>query len=130
MTLNDIYNEFTIGSLGFVLAIETHAGVDCSREEIERIAGKAPTADEFMRIWSDEAWWRDENQTTYTLFWIREDGQGGYEMGTFATEAEAEAAIPAAEAELLDLSDDDAHKAEIHAGGWKVAKNCNEEDAA
>lgn len=37
----------------------------------------------------------------FKLYWTREDGQGEFEMGTFATEVEAEAAIEAARAELI-----------------------------
>ena len=58
--------------------------------------------------------------TSFNLFWIRADGQGDYAMGTYATEAEAKAAIPAAKAELLDQQGDDAGRAEIEAGTWSV----------
>jgi hypothetical protein len=61
MTLNDIYNEFTVGSNGFVKAFQTHCGYDLSNEEVERIAAKAPTAAEFDRIWANEDFWTDAN---------------------------------------------------------------------
>lgn len=32
---------------------------DISRDEAERIAEKAASADEFEAIWENEGWWRD-----------------------------------------------------------------------
>jgi hypothetical protein len=62
MTLNEIYSEFTPGSKGFARAVETRcAGFDLSREEIERIAGKAKTAEEFQNVWENKDWWTDAN---------------------------------------------------------------------
>lgn len=61
MTLEDIYNEFTRGSNGFVKAVQTWGKMDLSNEEIERIAAKAETADEFHRIWENDDSWTDAN---------------------------------------------------------------------
>ena len=61
MTLIDIYAEFSIGSRGFIRAIQTNAGLDISDQEIERIAARARTAEEFEAIWSGEDWWTDAN---------------------------------------------------------------------
>ena len=58
---------------------------------------------------------------TYTLHWVREDSQGDFNMGEFATREEAEAAIPAAKAELLDQCGEDSQKAEIEAGTWSIS---------
>ena len=51
MTLNEIYNEYTIGSEGFVLAVESNCGFEISREEIERLAAISPTAEDFQKNW-------------------------------------------------------------------------------
>lgn len=59
MTLADIYSEYTPGSLGFVIAVETHCGFAISRDEIRRIAEKARSAEEFRFIWENEDWWQD-----------------------------------------------------------------------
>lgn len=65
----------------------------------------------------------------YTLYWVREDGQGDYDMGTFDTRADAEAAIPAATAELIaqcpgpqveENEEFTACRAEIEAGSWSI----------
>ena len=61
MTINEIATEFTWGSTGFVRAIETHCGLGASRSEIERIAARASTPEEFMAIWEDEDGWTDAN---------------------------------------------------------------------
>lgn len=58
----------------------------------------------------------------FSLYWIREDGQGDFCMGEYATRAAAEAAIPAAKAELLDMVGEDFQKAEIEAGTWKISE--------
>lgn len=58
--MENIYNEFRTGSQGFVIAVETYCGFELSRDEIERIAEKAQTADEFRRIWENENWWCDQ----------------------------------------------------------------------
>ena len=51
MTLNEIYNEYTIGSEGFVLAVESNCGFEISREEIERLAAISPTAEDLQKNW-------------------------------------------------------------------------------
>jgi hypothetical protein len=56
----------------------------------------------------------------FKLFWIREDKQGSFDMGSFPTKAEAEAAIDAAKAELIDQCGEDYQKAEIEAGSWSI----------
>ena len=61
MTLTQIYNEFTPASAGFTIAVETHCGFCISRDEIERIAEQAETADEFESIWENEDWWTRAN---------------------------------------------------------------------
>ncbi len=61
--------------------------------------------------------------TDFTLYWIREDGQGDYNMGTYETREEAEAAIPAAKQELLDQCGEDFQRQEIEAGRWDVQDN-------
>ena len=61
MTLNEIYNEYTAGSNGFCKAVQTHCGLDVSNDEIERIASKAASAEQFMNIWENEDWWTDAN---------------------------------------------------------------------
>lgn len=57
MTLEKIYEEFTIGSDGFCLAIEKHCLFAIDREQIARIATKAKTADEFAIVYQCEDWW-------------------------------------------------------------------------
>ena len=57
---------------------------------------------------------------TFTLYWIREDKQGSFNMGSFTTSAEADAAIPAAKAELIDQCGEDFQKGEIEAGSWSI----------
>ena len=59
MTLTEIYNAYTHGSLGFANAVSNHCGFEISYDEIQRIAGQAKTAAEFQRIWEDEDWWVD-----------------------------------------------------------------------
>jgi hypothetical protein len=65
----------------------------------------------------------------FTLYWIRPDGQGDYSMGTYASEAEAEAAIAGAEAELIEQcpgprietnEDFTRCRDEILAGSWSI----------
>jgi hypothetical protein len=60
MTITEIFDQYTQGSQGFCIAVETHCGYDISRDEIERIAGAAETAADFHRIWADDFWWTDE----------------------------------------------------------------------
>ena len=61
MTLNEIYNTFSIGSAGFVDAVATHQGFGISNSEIERIAEVSPTAEDFQNTWENEVFWTDEN---------------------------------------------------------------------
>ena len=60
--------------------------------------------------------------STFILHWVREDGQGSYDMGEYSTEAEAEGAIPAMEAVLLDQCGEDYQKDEIKAGRWGITE--------
>lgn len=53
------YAEFNAGSQGFCIAVETNCGFEISRAEIERIADRAATPAEFVRIWENENDWRD-----------------------------------------------------------------------
>jgi hypothetical protein len=61
MTIEQIYNEYTPGSQGFCIAVETHCGFQTSRTETARIAAKAPTAAEFQSVWENDDSWTDEN---------------------------------------------------------------------
>ena len=63
---------------------------------------------------------------TFKLYWIREDRQGDFDMGSFTTRPEAEEAIPSAKAELIDQCGEEYQKAEIEAGTWQI----NEIEAA
>ena len=56
----------------------------------------------------------------FILYWIREDKQGSFNMGSFATKEEADAAILAAKAELISQCGEDYQKAEIEAGSWSI----------
>lgn len=56
------YADFTPGSTGFAIAVETHCGFQASREEIKRIAERARNAAEFVKIWQNENWWADDAQ--------------------------------------------------------------------
>lgn len=61
----------------------------------------------------------------FTLYWVRKDGQGDFNMGDFATKEDAEAAIPAAKAELLDQCGEDFQRVEIEEGRWEIQeKTC------
>lgn len=59
MTLAQIYTEYTRGSQGFCIAVETHCGFCISRDEIQRIAERAETPEQFQAIWDNEDWWTD-----------------------------------------------------------------------
>lgn len=72
--------------------------------------------------------------TTCTLYWIRADKQGDYNMGSFATEQEAWDAIPSATSELIEQcpgpvgSDENmACIAEINDGSWAVVAESEED---
>lgn len=67
-----------------------------------------------------------------TLYWLSEDEQNSFDMGSFASEAKAEAAIPSAKADLIsqcpgfgDETDSDFIKCrrEIEEGSWSVIEN-------
>lgn len=68
----------------------------------------------------------------FRLYWTREDRQGGYNMGSYATEQEAEDAIAGAQVELINQcprphveTDDDFRRCrdEILAGSWSIQKD-------
>ena len=59
MTFQEIANEFGWGSQGFIIAVETHIGIDATRDEIQRIADQTTTPDGFMAVWENETWWLD-----------------------------------------------------------------------
>ncbi len=61
MKLTEIYQQFTVGSNGFCIAVETHCGFGISRAEIMRIAELADDADAFQRIWKGDDSWTDAN---------------------------------------------------------------------
>jgi len=61
MTIENIYNEYPRGSLGFVIAIETHCGFGISRSESQRIGDLAETAADFQTIWENDDSWTDDN---------------------------------------------------------------------
>ena len=63
MTLSEIYAEYTAGSQGFCIAVETHCGLDISRDEIERIGDQSETASDFMDTWENDDSWTDENNS-------------------------------------------------------------------
>lgn len=56
------YADFTPGSTGFAIAVETHCGFQASRDEIKRISERAGSAAEFVKIWQNETWWTDDAQ--------------------------------------------------------------------
>lgn len=56
----------------------------------------------------------------FTLYWIREDGQGDFNMGSYGTREEAAAAIPTAKAELLGQCGEQFQRDEIEAGTWTI----------
>lgn len=63
MTFDQIAAEFTWNCQAFINAVQTHCGFDISDEEIDRIASTATTPVEFDKIWANEDWWTDENNT-------------------------------------------------------------------
>lgn len=56
----------------------------------------------------------------FTLYWNRADKQGDFNMGEYDTRAEAEAAIPAAKAELLAQCSEAHDRQEIEEGSWTI----------
>lgn len=61
-------------------------------------------------------------QDQFVLEWIAQDGQGVLPMGKFGSAEEAEAAIPAARAELLAQCGSDEDRAGIEAGRFAVSE--------
>jgi len=61
MTLAEIYDEYVVGSEGFVVAVDIHCGYNISKREIRRIANRAPTPEQFQTIWENETDWADEH---------------------------------------------------------------------
>ena len=59
--LNQIADDYQWGSQGFVVAVETHCGFGISRDEIQRIAARTSTADEFQAAWENDVDWTDDN---------------------------------------------------------------------
>lgn len=57
MTLEKIFDQYTIGSDGFVAAVQTYCGFNISNDEVRRIAETAKTANEFQDIWENKAYW-------------------------------------------------------------------------
>lgn len=58
--------------------------------------------------------------STFTLYWISEDGQNFFDMGSFATEQEAEDAIESAQADLISQCGEEHQKLEINQGRFSV----------
>lgn len=59
MTLEQIFEEFTPGSVDFIKAVLTHGGMDISDSEIARLASECPTWWTFEDAWENETWWMD-----------------------------------------------------------------------
>jgi hypothetical protein len=59
MTLEEIFHEFTPGSVGFIKAVQTHAGMDITNSEIARLASECPDWWSFEDAWENETWWMD-----------------------------------------------------------------------
>ena len=60
MTFEQIANEYSWGSHGFIDAVQTHCGFGISWDEAERISDRASTPAEFEQQWADETWWTDK----------------------------------------------------------------------
>ena len=56
----------------------------------------------------------------FRLFWTSKDGTGSIPMGEFDTRESAEAAIPAARAELIDQCADDDQRGDIESGRFEI----------
>ncbi len=56
----------------------------------------------------------------FTLYWIAESKQSSIQMGEYPTREAAEAAIPAAKAEMLDQCGEDFQRASIEAGTFSI----------
>jgi hypothetical protein len=59
MSLEEIFREFTPGSVGFIKAVKTHAGMDITNSEIARLASECPDWWSFEDAWENETWWMD-----------------------------------------------------------------------
>jgi hypothetical protein len=59
MNINEIYEEFTPGSTGFVRAVSTHLGLEISNEEIWRLGCQCKTPEAFAYDLNHTAWWTD-----------------------------------------------------------------------
>lgn len=53
MNINEIYEEFSVGSEGFINAVMDNDTFDISREEIEELASISPTPEEFVKNWEN-----------------------------------------------------------------------------
>ena len=61
--------------------------------------------------------------TTYTLYWISEDGQSDIRMGAFNTRLDAWGSTLKAELEMIDQAADQEQRDSIVAGWWTVCEN-------
>jgi 4-hydroxyphenylpyruvate dioxygenase-like putative hemolysin len=61
--------------------------------------------------------------TTYTLYWISEDGQDDIYMGEFQTRKEAEEGQLNAELDLIAEAADQEELDKIVAGWWSISEN-------
>ena len=61
--------------------------------------------------------------TTYTLYWISEDGQSEINMGTFNTRLDAWGSTLKAELELIEQCGEQEQRDKIVAGWWIVDEN-------
>lgn len=68
----------------------------------------------------------EQGGALFTLYWTREDKQGDFNMGSFQTKAEAEAAIPAAKAELMGQCGEDFQRQQIEDGSWSIQETIDE----
>ena len=74
MSLDEIYDTYTPGSLGFIRAVQTHLSLSLqngpgggeshinqqlSDDEIGRIAHASANPEAFMHTWEHETWWLD-----------------------------------------------------------------------
>lgn len=136
-TIEKITAEFSFASTGWCIEVETHCGLGVTRDEIEAIAdeaarrveGDASRIAEFMKIWEYEDFWVDaelddepEEERVYVLHWVREDRQGSFNMGDYASEEAAWEAVSDARDELLAQCGEDFQKVEIDQGTWAVER--------
>jgi hypothetical protein len=62
----------------------------------------------------------DQDPALFTVWWLNEDKDADMDCGSFTTQAEAEAALPAILAELIDQCGDDEQEAGIRAGSFHL----------